>query len=555
MLTQIHIRDLATIEDQHLHLQAHTTMITGETGAGKSIFIEAIELALGARGSAQLIRPGKERADISLCFDITHLPTVNAWLKQADMYDNDGECIIRRVLTSDGRSRSYINGLPATLQLVKELAELLFQLHGQSEQQTLLDVENQRILLDRYAEHLTLANQVADLSAEWRRIDREIHGRQERSQERTERRDYLRFQLEEMTTLNLQPNEWENLEAEHHRLTHSEEFLRLLQRTLSLLADDDNHNAITLLNDIRKLLETTQHLDPRANEWLNTLNASLIQLADLENELRSHIEKDDLDPERLHFVENRTSLIFDIARKHKVTPDELLALQERLQDELNTLEASDTEISALQAEQQAVASKYQELAERLSKSRLQAAKKFEKEITSTIRSLSLPHGEFRVQTEKEHAPFALHGLEKISFIIKTNPDQSLQAIAKVVSGGELSRLSLAIHLALAHRKTLSTLIFDEVDTGVGGATAEKIGKLLRKLGDHYQVFCVTHQAQVAACGHHHMLVEKYFVDNTTHTRLKLLNQSDKTQEIARMLGGETITQKTLDHAKEILALS
>lgn len=555
MLNQIHIRDLATIEDQHLHLENGCTMITGETGAGKSIFIESIELALGARGSANMIRAGKERADISLCFDIDNQPRVTEWLKNADLYHDPHECIIRRVLTNDGRSRSYINGAPATLQLVRELAELLFHLHGQSEQQVLLNVENQRDLLDRYAEHAELTNKVRELSNQWRSLDRDIRFLREKSKEKTDRRDYLRFQLDELIALQLKPGEWEALEKEHHKLTHAEEFLRNVQNALSHLNETDSHNVLSLLNEMRKLLEAIQSVDPKALEWLGTLNSSLIQLSDLEMELRNYLDKSDLDPERLQFVEQRTSQLFDMARKHKITPQELLALQEEIASELNLIETSDSELLKLEEQIKEVATQYQDVAGKLSKGRALAAQKFAKEITDTIRTLSLPHGEFRVMIEKESSPFSPHGLEKINFIIKTNPDQTPQPLAKVISGGELSRLSLAVHLALTHQGTIPTIIFDEVDAGVGGAVAEKIGKLLRKLGSTYQVFSVTHQPQVAACGHHHILVEKYFVEKTTHTRLRFLNQGEKTNEIARMLGGETITQKTLDHAKEILAMA
>ena len=554
MLNQIHIRDLATIEDQHLQLATGSTMITGETGAGKSIFIEAIELALGARGSANIVRPGKERADISLCFDNTQLPKVNEWLKKVDLDQQDkNECIIRRVLTNDGRSRSYINGLPATQQLVRELAENLFHLHGQYEQQVLLQVDSQRDILDRYAEHTPLAQRVKQLAEEWRALEKDIRMRKEQTREKSERRDYLRFQVNELNALHIKPGEWEALEAEHHKLTHSESLLQHIQQLIQLMSEEGQQGILTQLNEARRLLETIQNTDPKTRIWLETINSALIPLTDLEAELSHYLETADLDPERLRLVEQRISELFDIARKHKTTPTELSRILEEFTAELTVLDASDTELDELEERQQAIAISYREQGEKLSKSRAVAATRFAKEITGTIRTLSLPHGEFGVQIEKDNNAFSPTGFEKITFLIKTNPDQPPQAIAKVISGGELSRLSLAIHLALTHQASIPTLIFDEVDTGVGGATAEKIGKLLRKLGDSYQVICITHQAQVAACGHYHLLVEKYFIEKSTHTRLRFLNLGERTDEIARMLGGEKITQKTLDHAKEILA--
>ncbi len=552
MLTHIHIRDLATIEELHLPLHKGCTMITGETGAGKSIFIEAIELALGGRASQNIVRPGKEKADISLCFDITDFPKVIQCLKNLDLYQETPECIIRRVITSDGRSRCYINGSPATVQLVKELGELLFHLHGQHEQQVLLKSDTQREMLDRFADHLPLAAQVKQLADEWKQLDQAIQSLREKTLQRTERSDYLRFQLEELQAVSLQPGEWETLSTEHHRLTHAEELMRHVQQAIQQLSEEDQQNALSFLHAIRKTIESIQTVEPKASEWVNTINSIIIQLNDLTSELENYLEQTELDPEKLQAMEARVSQIFNLSRKHKISPQELAAFKERLMTEFETLNSSDETLVKLEAQQKTVAQDYQLLAEKLSLSRKKAATKLEKEMTATIRSLSLPHGEFKIELEKESQPLSAHGKEKVIFLIKTNPDQTLQPLAKVISGGELSRLSLAAHLALAHRTTIPTLVFDEVDTGLSGATAEKIGKLLRKLGESYQVFCVTHQPQVAACGHHHLLVEKYFIEKSTYSRLRLLIGEEKTREIARMLGGEKITEKTLAHAREVL---
>jgi len=552
MLIQIHVRDLATIEELHLHLNHGNTMITGETGAGKSIFIEAIELALGGRASQNMVRPGKEKAEISLIFAINDFPHVIACLKGLDLYHDTPECIIRRVIGADGRSRSYVNGSPSTLQLVKELGEHLFHLHGQHEQQVLLQAETQRDMLDRFADHMNLVLQVKQLADAWKTIDQQIKQLRIKTLERTERGDYLRFQLDELQVIKLQPGEWEILEAEHHRLAHAEELMRHIQHVIQTLSDDENKNVLNLLNETRKTVDAILPVEPKAKEWLNTLDSVFIQLGDLESELQNYLTTTELDPEKLQMIEERVSQIFNLSRKHKISPPHLIQLKERLTEELTALEASDENLLQLQTEQQAVEKEYAVFAEKLTQNRKKAALKLEKEITNTIRTLSLPHAEFKIEFEQESTPLSSHGNEKIVFLIKTNPDQTLQPLAKIISGGELSRLSLAAHLALANRTTIPTLVFDEVDTGLSGATAEKIGKLLRKLGDSYQVFCVTHQPQVAACGHHHLLVEKYFVDNSTYTRLRLLNTEEKTREIARMLGGEKITEKTLAHAKEVL---
>lgn len=554
MLTQIHIQDLATIEQLQLHLPANCSMITGETGAGKSIFLEALELALGARGSANMIRPGKERADISLCFDLSHFPQAVAWLNNHDLYFSQNECIIRRVLTSDGRSRSYINGLPATQQLVRDLGEMVFHLHGQYDQQVLFKSENQRDMLDRYAEHTALADTVRAHAETYKTLTHTINTLREKTAERQHRTDYLRFQLDEFANLNLQAGEWEVLEAEHHRLTHAEALLHDLQHALTMINHDDQPPCLsTQLNDVRKRLENAAAVDNTAENWVNTLNSISIQLADLEAELNDYIEHTDLDPNRLDAVEKRISQLYDLARKHKIQPQALVSFQAQLQAELDQLNNGDASLESLLAEQAAVAKTYYAEAAKLSKGRQKAAPKLASIITKTIQSLSLPHAEFQIQLDTDTGALSPHGAEKISFLIKTNPDQPMQPIAKVVSGGELSRLSLAAHLALAHVCSTPTLIFDEVDTGVGGATAEKIGKLLRELGEAYQVFCVTHQPQVAACGHHHLFVEKQFVGDSTHTHLRFLTPEEKCHEIARMLGGEKITDTTRAHAEEMLA--
>lgn len=555
MLTEIHIKDLATIEALELHFNHGCTMITGETGAGKSIFIEAIELALGGRASPNLIRPGKDKADISLCFDITHFPKVIECLKKLDLEDDAHKCIIRRVIKSDGRSNCYVNGSPATVQFIKELGELLFHLHGQHEQQVLTKSDTQREMLDRYADHLTLAHQVKHLSEEWHSLGQQIKNLREKTLERSERSDYLRFQLEELQAIKLQAGEWEVLEKEHHRLTHAEELMRHIQQAITQISEDENQHALGMLHNVRKTLESITSVEPKAQEWMNTLNSAFIQMEDLASELQNYLENTELDPEKLQALEERVSQIFNLSRKHKIAPQELVNFQARIASELDSLNSSDEDLLKLEAEQHAVKQKYVEQADKLSLSRKKAAAKLEKEISTTIRSLSLPHGEFKIELEKETHALSTHGHEKIVFLIKTNPDQSLQPLAKVISGGELSRLSLAAHLALANRTSIPTLVFDEVDTGLSGATAEKIGRLLRQLGTSYQVFCVTHQAQVAACGHNHLFVEKYFIEKSTHTRLRLLTANEKTREIARMLGGEKITEKTLEHAKEILQMA
>lgn len=553
MLIQIDISDLATIEEIHLVFSHGTTMITGETGAGKSVFIEAIDLALGGRASPSFIRPGKEKAEISLTFDITHFPDVIEHLKAHDLC-NESECMIRRVITHDGRSRSYVNGIPQTLQFIKTLGECLFHLHGQHEQQVLLKQETQRDLLDRYGDHITLAKKIYDHAKSWAKSDDTIRALKNAQQDREKRMSYLAFQLNELEQLKLEANEWERIESEHRRHANMETLIQSLQNIADQLNGGDRINIMNQLHDMRKNLETIRTIEIKSKDWIEVIQSTTIQLDELFSDLNNYLENIEVDPEKCKNIEARMTEIHNLSRKYKTTPSQLLEIKKTLEDEYQSLIHGENNLQTLEQEQKNLENNYKQLAHELSHARMHAAHKFEKEITETIRSLSLPYGEFKIQFEKENHPFSYHGNEKIIFLIKTNPDQQLQPLNKVISGGELSRLSLAAHLALANRTSIPTLVFDEVDTGLGGATAEKIGRLLRQLGESYQVFCVTHQPQVAAYGHHHLLVEKVFIDHSTYTNLRLLTAKEKTHEIARLLGGEKVTQKTYAHAREILKM-
>ena len=553
MLTQIHIRDLATIAELHLSLTAGCIMVTGETGAGKSVFLEAIELALGQRASQNLVRIGKEKLEISLVFDVTHFPKVIACLLERELYQDSKECIIRRVISNDGRSRCYVNETPATLNFVRELAALLFHFHGQFEQQVLLSADSQRDMLDRFAETLPLAAEVKKIAEEYRSLEAEIVLLTADAEKRNDAVQFLNFQCEELRALNLVEGEWESLEVEHHKLTHSEEMLQNIQLAIAKLEDEGQQTILSALKELAKIIEMLLKVESKAQGWLQMVDSTIIQLDELYSELKDVLNHSEADSDKIKQIEERMSAVFTLSRKHKVLPGELFQFQERLEKELHDLTHSDETLLAKHQALAAMNRQYLRKANELSLQREKAATIFASHITNTIRSLSLPHGEFQVHFDPEpEGRMSNYGREKVIFVIKTNPDQALTAIGKIISGGELSRLSLAVHLALACKTNIPTLVFDEIDTGLSGATAVKIGKLLRELGDTYQVFCVTHQAQVAAYGHQHLLVEKSFEGKNTHTHLRLLNQKLKTREIARMMGGENLTEKTLAHAKEVL---
>lgn len=553
MLIQIHIKNLITIHELNLEFSSGTTVLTGETGTGKSILIDAIELALGRRATEHVVRPGQEKADISLCFDISQLPAAHAWLKQYDLDQGTTECIIRRTITKEGRSRSYINGMPTTLQPLRELSELLIDIHGQHEYQTLLKSEKQREMLDDFANHSMLTAQVSELAHAWRTRQQEIMTLRKLTEDRNARSEFLAFQLNELEELQILPNEFQTLDLEHKQLANAGELLQNIHGALNSLTENEESNALALLNQALQALENVQNVNPKISSWIENIKTAIIQVSETESDLHHYLSTLEIDPERLNWVEERIGTLFDIARKHKISPNELDDFQQKLSQELKALTNSDERLTALTEELKEIEKNYSLIANKLSQSRKKASKKLEKEITATIRELALPHANFQVTFEENtQTDFSPHGLDKIIFQITTNLGQPLQALAKVASGGELSRISLAIHIATARQHTISTLIFDEVDVGISGSTAEIVGKLLRQLGKTHQVFCITHLAQVAAQGHHHVRVEKINDEKITQTQIKKLSPEEKIQEIARMLGGVAITKTTLEHAREMV---
>lgn len=553
MLIQMSIKNLATIEELNLEMQSGTSVITGETGAGKSILIDAIELGLGGRGTADLIREGSEKADISLHFDVSKIPFAESWLKNYELNTEKGECIIRRTITKEGRSRSYINGMPTTLQPLQEISELLVSIHGQHENQGLLKSNIQRDILDRYASHTHLLDRVKLLSEEHQQLVQKINNLQKLSSERRQRSELLKFQLLELDELNIQPNEFQLLDLEHKELAHADELLKQLSTTLNSLSQEEDQNALDMLNKALQSLETLNHLNPKVANWTESLKQGILLISDTEEEIRRYFEHVELDPKRLYEVEKRLSKLFDVARKYRVEPQELFDFHRKLQHEFLELESCDGRLASLTKQISELEINYHEAAQKLSKSRLKNAKKLADDITLLIRELALPHGEFHIHLEPETTFFfSPMGVEKVVFLIRTNIGQPLQLLAKVASGGELSRISLAIHLATAEQNTISTLIFDEVDVGIGGGTAEIVGKLLRRLGKTHQVICITHAPQVAAQGHHHLLVAKNIENNATFTRVQPLTVAEKVKELARMLGGVEITPTTLEHAQEMI---
>ncbi len=552
MLTHIHIWNFAIVERLDLPLEGGLTVLTGETGAGKSILLDALGLALGDRADTGVIRHGAEKAEISVTFSTHDAPEAEAWL-QAHELDSAGECIIRRVIAANGPSKAFINGKPAPAASLRELGEMLVDLHGQHEHQSLLRREAQRQLLDDFAGHGSLLGELAEAFSDWHDKQAELDRLRQAASERDDRLELLRYQVRELEELNLAEGELAELEAEHRRLANASSLLETGQRVLMTLDGDDPACAASLLatglHDVGEMRET----DAQLAGVVDLLDSAVIQAREAASELRHYLDGLELDPERLAWLEQRLAAITDLARKHHCAPEELPTLLPRLQAELAELEQAEVRAGNLQAEVDAALAAYRKLAEKLGKGRRRAAKKLGEAVTESMQTLGMEGGRFEVAVEplESDTPVAT-GLERIEFRVSANPGQPVRPLAKVASGGELSRISLAIQVITAQDSRIPTLIFDEVDVGIGGRVAEIVGQLLRTLGEQRQVICVTHLPQVAALGHHHLQVSKTAEQDRTHSRIQILDTEERVDELARMLGGIEITEQTLSHAREMI---
>ena len=552
MLTQLAIQDFAIVDHLELELTGGMTAITGETGAGKSILLGALGLCLGERADAGSVRHGCERADLSARFDIHHLPTAQTWLAERELPED--ECLLRRVITSNGRSRAWINGQPTTIADLKSLGEHLIQIHGQHAHQALLREETHLALLDDYAGLNADVNQLTDTFRAWQRTRRRLKELSEAGSEIEAKRQLLRYQVEELDQLALEEDELPALEEEQLQLAHAEEILRETEFASECCASDES-GALSLLHQAHQHLSALPGSDKGAlANTLNMLNEARIQIEEAASELARLAGYTELDPTRLAWAEDRLGDIHRLARKHHVTPEELHAFHQQLSESLSQLDTSDNDLDALSEKANTLREHYREQAKTLSKARQKAATKLGKEVQQQLAFLAMGKAHFEVALEARETP-APEGLDRVQFLISANPGQPARPLAKVASGGELSRISLAIQVVAASHSTIPSLVFDEVDVGVSGATAEIVGQLLRKLGNGGQVMTVTHLPQVAAQAHQHLHIEKCAKRNTTLTNMALLDEGGRISELARMLGGVNLSEQTLAHAQEMLHAS
>lgn len=553
MITQMQIRHFAIIDELDLDLRPGMTVLTGETGAGKSILLDALDLALGGRADSGAIRHGSKRAEISVGFDISNNKPVQRWLADNEL-DDGLECLIRRTASVDGRSKGFINGSPVPMQSLRELGEQLVDIQGQHAHQSLLKRDLQREALDDFAGHQALVDEARKCYQQLKRLRDQQAELLHNKEERDSRIELLTYQTGELEELALEDNELTSLEREQATLAHQSQIEDGCQRAIYQLKESEDQSIVQQTQQIIRQLEDLQQYDAAIEPILAMLNESAIQLEESANELRHHLDSLDMDPERLEWVDTRLGQIHDLSRKHRINPQELPTLLENLSAELKELlQASDTSNNLddliAKAEQA-----YNDVAGKLSESRKKAASKLEKQVSKNVQQLGMPNGKFHIEfTPLDDISPA--GMERVEFMVTMNPGQPLKPLTKVASGGELSRISLAIHVITAATGRIPTLIFDEVDVGIGGGTAEVVGRMLRDLSSDRQVLCVTHQPQVASLGHQHLLVNKFTSKNTTNATVNELNLKQRTDEVARMLGGIEITSQTLSHAKEMLKRS
>ncbi|MGB1952359.1 MAG: DNA repair protein RecN [Marinobacter sp.] len=550
MLTQLTVSNYAIAERVELQFSKGMTALTGETGAGKSIVLDALSLAMGGRADAGAVRHGAKRADITASFDVSRIAEARSWLEQHEL-DDDHDCILRRVISKDGRSRAYINGQPCPLAHLKDLGSRLMDIHSQHQHQSLLHKDTHRKLLDEYAGVETLAGDTREAWKIWSKTRQRLTERQQNADEAEARLQLLRYQVEELDRMALESGEQESLEQEQAHLSHADTVLLNSQQAALLCTEEDN-SAADLVRQALQQLENLPTEVPALADTIQMLNEAQIQISEAGDNLRRFVEDYEADPARLAEVEERLSAIYQMARKHRIAPEELPEFHQRLSAELASLDDGEGSVAQLEAELQSQRTHFDELATRLSEARQQAAAKLDQRIADELAQLSMPAVQFVTHLNRNAAgePSPC-GLEDVEFLVSANPGQPARPLAKVASGGELSRISLAIQVVVAQTSTTPTLVFDEVDVGIGGGTAEVVGRLLRTLGDDGQVLCVTHLPQVAAQCHQHLFVSKFTEQDATFSKIETLDDHGRISEVARMLGGVDMTEHTIAHAREM----
>ena len=556
MLTQLTINNFAIVRQLEIELAKGMSVITGETGAGKSIAIDALGLCLGQRIETSMVREGQERAEICASFSIEPTNPAYQWLQEQELQDpdNPSDCILRRVINADGRSKAFINSTPVSASQLKEIGQYLIHINGQHASQLLLKNDYQLQLVDTFAHHHDLLVQMREDYRAWKNLQTQVKTFQQKVAENEAKKQLLQYQVEELDEFALRPNEYLELEEDQRRLSNSEQLTQLSQSALQLLSENETVSIDSMLYRATQYIDELNELDPRYVSVQTMLNDALIQVQEATSEvqhLASHIEQD---PMLLQEIEQRLGQALQLARKHNVKPEELVEWHQKLKAELTALLDFSESEERLILEEKAAFEKMQHTAKQLHESRCQAAGKLAQQVTHSIKGLAMENAEFFIEVNSDLTKVTANGADNIVFTLRSNLGQQAQPLAKVASGGELSRISLAIQVLTSDQSAIPTLIFDEVDVGISGKTASVVGKLLRQLGDKCQVLCVTHLPQVACHGHHQFNVEKFTVGDKTETKMTALSQEERVPALARLLGGSKITELALANAQEMLDL-
>jgi DNA repair protein RecN (Recombination protein N) len=561
MLLQLNIQNFAIVRSLDIDWRKGMTTITGETGAGKSIAIDALGLCLGDRALTNVVRPNCKKAELAATFDIKKNVSAQKWLKKNDLLLNDEtetgqdcECILRRVISAEGRSKAYINGSKVPLTQLKDVAQFLINIHGQHDHQLIVKATQQRKILDEYSEHQHLLDDVQYYYQQWRNLKTELKKLQESKDQREAKLQLLQYQVNELDEFSLQMGEFETLESDYKRYSNGQSLLTGTLKALQTLSENENFNITDSLRSNCEQLNDLVSMDPNLADIAQTLGEALIQIEDANDELKHYYERLELDPEAYQMIEDRYSLAIQLAKKHQVSPENLPTLHLEIKQALNLINSDGSRLDTMYVDIEKAKMHYLQTAKALSTSRIKSAKKLSKKITLSMKELNMEHGIFEVSVNQVEAEtLSPLGYDDINFLISLNPGQQLEAMNKVASGGELSRISLAMQVILADKVITPTLIFDEVDVGISGPTAAMVGSKLKELAKNTQVICVTHLPQVASKGHQQLFVSKLTDGEFTETKVTELSDNGRVQEIARLLAGNKITDNSLANAQELLA--
>lgn len=557
MLLQLNIQNFAIVRSLDIDWQSGMTTITGETGAGKSIAIDALGLCLGDRATTNVVRPNSKKAELAATFETKTNKCAQQWLAQNDLLlDSSSECILRRVISAEGRSKAYINGSQVPLVQLKEVGQLLINIHGQHDHQLIVKSSQQCKLLDEYADHKPLINEVKYYYQQWHKLNKELTTLQQSKQQREAQQQLLQYQVNELNDFALQEGEFEVLESDYKRHANAQDLLDTTLQSLQTLAEDSNFNVLDSLRQCNENISALARLDNRLNNVSTILSDAFLQVEEASADLKHYYQELELDPQAYSIIEERYSNALQLAKKHSLSPDALVNFHQELIQELAAISHDESRINSVIEEIAKTEQSYQDAAEILTSSRKKSANALSKLISESMQELNMPNGKFHIainSTSSQPNNIAVNGLDKVDFQVSLNPGQALEAMNKVASGGELSRISLAMQVILADKVVTPTLIFDEVDVGISGPTAAMVGKKLQQLAKNTQVICVTHLPQVACKGHQQLFVSKLTDGEHTETNVTELTKKNRIQEIARLLAGDKISAHSLANAQELLA--